>query len=325
MRDQILNFPFQLSKGAEIARDIKIDKPFDKVVVCGMGGSIIPGMILLTYKEHKNKGPGVPVIIHNNYDLPSNVNVDDLVICVSWSGTTEETISSFETAVKRGIKPITITKGAKLGQLAKNNDTPLVVLPDQPTQPRFSVGYMVGSLFTVLGLEKELDVELYTENHENTGKELADKIGSATPLIYTSYSWRKLGALWKANFNETAKTPAYWNYMPILTHDELAVYARKNLPFHPIIFKDENDLPRYIRDLDAAIAILDKQEYNYSIVNLRGGQVLSGKVPDPLPLETILNNYILALWTSYYLAQKIGVDPEKIELIERYKELKKKN
>src|SRR3989344_7475223 len=110
MRDQILNFPLQLLKGAEVARDLKIDKPYNKVVVCGMGGSIMPGMILLTYKERKNKGSGVPVIIHNNYDLPSDVNADDLVICISWSGTTEETISVFKTAVKRGIEPIVITK-----------------------------------------------------------------------------------------------------------------------------------------------------------------------------------------------------------------------
>jgi len=239
MRNQILNFPLQLSKGAEIARDIKIDKPYEKIIVCGMGGSIMPGMILLTYKEHKNKGPapydaglvghrlmpgpGIPVIINSNYDLPSDVDADDLVICISWSGTTEETISSFETAVKRGIKPITITKGSKLGQLAKDKGTPLITLPDQSIVPRLSVGYVVGALFAVLGLEKELDIKLNSENHENAGKELADNIGSATPLIYASYSWRKLGALWKANFNETAKTPAYWNYLPILAHDELAM------------------------------------------------------------------------------------------------------
>lgn len=274
----------------------------------------MPGMMLLTYKEHENKGPGVPVVVHNNYDLPSDVNVGDLVICISWSGTTEETISAFKTAIERGIKPIVITKGAELGQLAKNNNTPLIILPGQPTAPRFSVGYMVGALFTILGLEKELDIELNPKNHENAGKELANKIGSATPLIYTSYSWRKLGALWKANFNETAKRPAYWNYLPILAHDELAMYIHKDLPFYPIILKDENDRPRYVRDLDTAIAILDKQEYNYSIVNL------SPRTDNPL--ETVLNNYVLCLWTSFYLAQKNGVDPKDIKLIEEYKKLK---
>lgn len=314
MREQILNFPSQLSKGIKLAQGVKVSKPYKKVVICGMGGSIMPGMMLLTYKERKNKGPGVPVVIHNNYDLPSDVGPNDLVVCISWSGTTEETISAFETAVKRDIKPIAITKGAELGRLAKENNAPLITLPDQSTPPRFSVGYMTGALFTTLGLEKELDLKLNPEARENAGRKLADSIGFATPLIYTSYSWRKLGALWKANFNETAKTPAYWNYVPILAHDEIAMYVRKGLPFHPIIFRDENDHPRYVRDLNAAIAILDKMEYNYNIVDISSYNN---------PLETILNNYVLCLWTTYYLAQKIGVDPEKIELIEEYKHIKK--
>lgn len=276
----------------------------------------MPGMILLTYKEHENKGPGVSVVIHNNYDLPSDVGSNDLVICISWSGTTEETISSFKKAIKRSIKPIVITKGAELGRLAKENNAPLITLPSQSTPPRFNIGYMTGALFMLLGLEKKLDIKLNPEANEDTGRKLADSIESATPLIYTSYSWRKLGALWKANFNETAKTPAYWNYMPILAHDELAMYIRRNLPFRPIILRDENDHPLYVRDLDATIAILDKMKYSYNIVDISSHNN---------PLETILNNYILCLWTTYYLAQKIGVDPEDIELIEEYKKLKGKN
>lgn len=316
MRNQILNFPAQLSKGFELAKNVKVEKSYERVVVCGMGGSSIPGMILLTCEENKNKGPGVPIVIHNNYDLPSDVGSNDLVICVSWSGTTEETISAFKTALQRGIKPVAITKGAELGQLAKDNNSPLATLPDQPTPPRFSVGYMTGALFTILGLEKELDIKLDPKAHEDAGKKLADDIESATPLIYTSYSWRKLGTLWKENFNETAKTPAYWNYMPIMAHDELAMYIRKGLPFYPIIFKDENDHPRYVRDLDAAIAILDRMEYNYSIVNIS---------PSNKPLEAVFNSYILGLWTTYYLTQKIGVDPEDVTLIEEYKKLKSSN
>ena len=75
-------------------------------------------------------------------------------------------------------------------------------------------------------------------------------------------------------------------------------------------------LGNIIYELERTIAILNKQEYNYSIVNLSSSDN---------PLETVLNNYLLCLWTGFYLAKKIGVDPEEIELIERYKELKKNN
>lgn len=314
MRDLILNFPEQIKIGKGLAKDFKLGREYKRVVVCGMGGSIIPGLILLTYQEHKNKGPGVPVIVNNNYGLPSDVTSEDLVVCVSWSGTTEETISAYKTALERGISPVVITKGDELGKLAKENGNPLITLPDEKSPPRLSVGYMTGALFAILGLQNELDINLDPTILENRGKELAEKIGAKFPLIYTSYSWRKLGAMWKANINETAKTPAYWNYVPIMAHDELETYERKNLPFYPIIFRDGKDQPQYLRNLNAAIAIFDELEYNYSIIDLDS----SNKI-----LETIFNNYILGLWTSYYLAQNLGVDPEDINLIDKFKQLKK--
>jgi glucose/mannose-6-phosphate isomerase len=314
MRNQIINFPNQIIEGIKIAQDIKIKQNYNKIVICGMGGSIMPGLILLTYKEHKNKGPGIPIIINNNYNLPSDIDANDLIICISWSGTTEETLSSLKVALERGIKPVVITKGAELGQLAKASNSYLITLPDLPTQPRFSVGYMLGALLSVLGLEINWDLKFDNKSNENIGKELAEKINNKIPLIYSSYSWRKLGALWKANFNETAKVPAFWNYVPQLAHDELNTYTKKGLSLYPIIIMDKNDKDYYLRDLEKAIAILDKQEYNYSIINLSFSDN---------PLKAIINNYILCLWTTYYLAQKNGVDPEKIELIEEYKKLKK--
>ena len=100
-----------------------------------------------------------------------------------------------------------------------------------------------------------------------------------------------------------------------MAHNELEGFGdeESRTKFYPILFKDTDDDPRQNKNIDTAIAILDKIEYNYGIVNLS---------PIDNALETILNSYILGLWTTYYLAQKLGVNPEKIELIEEYKKLK---
>ena len=331
LREIILNFSDQISEGVRAAGNFKVAKQYDRIVVCGMGGSIIPGMILLTWHEHQNKGPGVPIVINNNYDLPSDVTSKDIVICISWSGTTEETASSLQSALDRKIDAILITNpvhpSEKVGELARANSVKIIEIPIDSLQPRWAVGYMTGALFTILGLEAECptsDVG-HSDELEKDGKELAAKIGTKIPLLYSSYSWRKLGAFWKANFNETSKIPAYWNYTPTMTHDELEIYTKHNLPFYPIIFRDEKENPRNIRDLNTAIAILDKQEYNYAIVNLSSSPAMptgkqAGKAHNVL--ETIFNNYILGLWTSYYLAQNLAVDPENIALIQEYKKLK---
>lgn len=317
IRNTILNFPRQIKDGIKVAGDFKLEKKYNRIVICGMGGSAIPGMIYLTWQEHQNKGPGVPTIINNNYGLPSDVSVEDLIICISWSGATEETASSLKSAINKKIDSIVITNPIhpedKLAQLAQKNNIRIFVIPFEDIPPRFAVGYMTATLFTILGHQFHLEVELLGKEMEKQGKGLADKISDKIPLLYSSYSWRKLGAFWKSNFNETSKIPAYWNYLPAMAHDELQMYAKSNLPFYPIIFIDKNDNSEHVRDINLAIAILNKQEYNYSIVELNS----FGN-----PLETILNNYILGLWTSYYLSEKLGANPVDIKLIEKFKSLK---
>ena len=57
MRNQILQFPKQLSEGVELAQDIKIDKTYEKVVVCGMGSSSIAGEMLSFWQEANGLRP----------------------------------------------------------------------------------------------------------------------------------------------------------------------------------------------------------------------------------------------------------------------------
>ncbi len=50
MHNAILNFAKQLKGGLESAQDFKLQKKYGKIIVSGMGGSIIPAEIVLTYE-----------------------------------------------------------------------------------------------------------------------------------------------------------------------------------------------------------------------------------------------------------------------------------
>src|ERR1700751_4027825 len=69
------------------------------IVVTGMGGSGIAGEVLAAVA-----GPGCPVQVAtvHDYRLPGWVGAADLVIAVSCSGATEETLSAAGEAVGRG-------------------------------------------------------------------------------------------------------------------------------------------------------------------------------------------------------------------------------
>src|SRR3989344_6334984 len=315
MRNQILNFPAQLSNGVKLAKEVKIDKTYEKVIICGMGGSIIPGEILTFWQEVSGM---LPVFyVQRDYDLPSWVSKNDLVVCISWSGNTEETLSCYESAIKSDIPVVSITTGGKLAELSEKNKTSSVIIPNGDSlKPRMGVGYMTAALFQLVGLgDKFVAISLNAGKTETEGERLAQNIDDkSTPLLYSSYKWRLIPRLWKILFNENDKIHAFWNYFPAMAHNELSGFDNNSkTEFHPIFFKEPNDDPRQNKNIDTAVAILDKMGYNYDIVTL-------SSLGDPL--ETLLNSYILGLWTTYYLAKKIGVDPEKIELIEEYKKLK---
>src|SRR5580698_936452 len=71
------------------------------IVVCGMGGSGISGDVLAAVASATSP---VPVVVHRGYGLPAWVGAADVVIAVSCSGTTAETLSSAIEAARRGCR-----------------------------------------------------------------------------------------------------------------------------------------------------------------------------------------------------------------------------
>src|SRR5215468_947434 len=87
------------------------------VVVTGMGGSGIAGEVLAAVC-----GPGcaVQVTTVHDYRLPGWVGAADLVIAVSCSGSTEETLAAAEEAVRRGCRFLAVGgKGSPLAAVAE--------------------------------------------------------------------------------------------------------------------------------------------------------------------------------------------------------------
>ncbi len=313
LRDKILKFPEQIKAGLDSAKDFKLDREYKHVILCGMGGSIIPAEIFVLFAGQNHLETGYE--IWKDYDLPPKTAVDDLVVCISWSGTTEETISSCQAAISKNLQTVVITKGGELGEIARQNNLRAVVMPQDDLPPRFATGYMTAALFSVLGYGQELGSSLDPKKSEDKGRRLAGEIGDKIPLLYSSFPWRKITAAWKILFNENCKIHAFWNTFPGLSHNELAAFQQRS-SFYPIIFRESEPNPRIEKNFKAAIAIFKRMGYNYNIVNL--SEETQGNA-----LEIALNNYLLGLWTSYYLAQNLGVKPEDINLIEEFKQLKK--
>ena len=323
MRNIILNFPQQFKIGFQAGKITKPKKKkFDGVCICGMGGSALPGNLLTLWLNDK-KNP-LPIITQRDYHPPWQVKNNWFIICISYSGNTEETISCFQEARKRHFSMAVISSNGKLEKLAKQYNIPYATIPTG-LPPRLALGYQFSALVSILkqaGIiqfnEKEvLDLKnLKPEKLETQGKSLAKKLQNKIPVIYASNQTKYLARIWKIAFNENAKTPAFWNYFSELNHNEMIGFeksekrkAKSEKLFYFIILQDQADHPRIKKRINLTAKILKQQGLKGEIINLQGKTFL----------KKIFNSILLAYWASFYLAKIYKVDPIPVKLVEDFK------
>lgn len=315
MRETILDFPKQFKQSIEKAKDIRIEGRLENIIICGMGGSALPADLFLLIYLNDLK---LPFYIHRSYNLPPQATKESLIICISFSGNTEETISAFKEAQERKLKVAAITTGGELGQLARKYNAPLVSLPSVKIQPRWATGYLFGSLTKVLsnsGVIKDNSEEILkiAENLkplglEVQGKSLAKKLVGKIPLIYASNKFKSLARIWKIKFNENSKIMAFWNYFPELNHNEIVGYS--NLEnFYMIVLRDSDGHPKILKAMELTVSLLKKKGIEVDFVEVEGKSIL----------EKVFNNLILSDWVSYYLAKEYKIDPAPVEIVEEFK------
>ncbi|MDP1538546.1 MAG: bifunctional phosphoglucose/phosphomannose isomerase [bacterium] len=316
MKKIILDFPKQFKIGLEIAKNIRIKDKFDKVLICGMGGSALPGDILEMWLEDKKINIGLD--IHRNYGLPYQIDKKYLIICISYSGNTEETISSFMEARKKKIKTIAITSGGELLELCQRHEVPFAKIP-QGYQPRMALGFQFSALIKILvnsgiiknNLENVLALEknLKPLKLESQAKIIAKKIINKIPIVYTSDKFRKLARIWKIKFNESAKLPAFYNYFPELNHNEMTGFVNLQTKFYVIFLRDSAENTKILKRMKLTAEILKQKMIDSSFIDLSGKEIL----------YKIFSNILLSDWVSYYLALKYKVDPLSVNLQEEFK------
>jgi glucose/mannose-6-phosphate isomerase len=307
MRDAILTLPTQLAEGIRLGRERLVTRPFRNVICCGMGGSSIAGELYSLIADN--------AIVHWDYGMPAHVGAQDIAVLTSWSGDTEEVLSSYAAARAAGMETLCITSGGELAEVAQRDGTPLVRLPAVSIPPRAATGYMAGALLAALGMADKLPTSWEVAGLEAHGKELASSIGDSMLALYAAYPWRKLTGFWKMSYSETVKRQVMANWLPSGAHTEVVGWEGPYAAtVRPLFFRDDTEDPRHAKSLDALLALLKAKGYTCLVVRLQGAAVL----------EKALNAHALGLWTAYHAAQNLGVDPQATVLLDEFKKLKNK-
>ncbi|MEA2015526.1 MAG: bifunctional phosphoglucose/phosphomannose isomerase [Actinomycetota bacterium] len=330
--DQLLDAR-EIAGRAELG-DIK-EKKFSGIVFSGMGGSGFAGDIV---KALIRDDIDIPVEVVKGYSLPSYVNKDWLVISISYSGNTEETISTTGQALERGCEVIIICSGGELEKIGRDNGKTVLKIPSG-MQPRGAAGYLFfpaylmmdylgivkippGDIKEALKLIKE-KVPLYrreTGIDKNPAKKLASEISDNLPIIYGTEGILSVVAYrLKCEINENSKTPCWWNEFPELNHNETVGWERlKGITgkFVVIALREKDEWIRMKTRIDITLKLI--RENVNGIINI--------PVEGESKLARALSSMYLGDIASVYLALLYEIDPSPVEKIESLKaELKKIN
>lgn len=332
MRQVILDSPSQLPGGIKSASGLTYKKEkTDFLVLAGVGGSALTGeLLLLLRNQHKIFKKPIPLAIHKNYGLPdTSGKKHPLIICISYSGNTEETLDAYRAARAKKFRVASITTGGALANMARKDKTPLVLLPKTSIQPRSAVGYQLAALLTLLanmGIIHSQRKELASlaksfkpAELERQGLKIARQIKNTTPLIYSSEDNRALSYIIKIKLNENAKTMAFANVFPELNHNEMVGltllrqgYGGQTRPhnkFSVIIIKDSADHPAIKKRMNLFETLAKKYHVPAYTVDINSERIYN----------RIYRTLLLGDWISYYLALFYKTDPTPVAIVEEFK------
>jgi glucose/mannose-6-phosphate isomerase len=331
MLEGLARFPEQIKESLAIAETVERFGflKIDNVIIAGMGASAISGDIMGCLFRDKLD---VPLIVNREYDLPKWVNKDTLVICISYSGNTDETLSAFKLAYQKKCKIICISTGGKLQEFAEKRQVPFVKVPSG-IQPRAATAYLlfpsiiflkkIGLLKTTIDADIQETIvvtqDLISMIHKtmpeenNLAKQIARQLYNTIPQTYGWGIYTPIAIRWRHQFNENSKLIARSDIAPDCNHNDIVGWSANpeiSKQFTCVVFrdKDEESLDmttrlNFMRDLfqNTAKAVIE--------VSPKGKSQLAKMM------------YLMCLgdFCSCYLAVLRGIDPTPIDIINELK------
>jgi len=301
---------------------------FKNIVVLGMGGSAIGGDLLSDYLSDELS---IPIVVIRGYDIPKFVDENTLVFTVSYSGNTEEILSTLKKCLGMKARIIALTSGGKLAVLSQENNFPEIKVP-AGIQPRAAISYLFFPILKILerlGLIKERNNEIEETisvlqglsseycakalSKNNLAKRVALSLYQHLPLIYGSEGLLEAVAMrWKTQINENSKWPCFWNVFPELDHNEIVGY------------EIENNINRqvkiiYLQDKEGLLRLEQRREITRKIIEHKVAEFMVCSTKGKGKMARMFSLIFLGDLASYYLAILNQVDPTPVACIEDLK------
>jgi glucose/mannose-6-phosphate isomerase len=297
------------------------------LVVAGMGGSGVAGDVLAALAFASS---AVPVLTVKGDRLPAFVGPGTLLLAVSFSGNTAETLSAVEQGLAAGARLVAVASGGALAELAQRHGSPLVAVDAPPGRsPRAALWSLLVPVCSaaeaagvlpplrdqVLAAADALDAEAAAlgpaaPTEANPAKQAALRLVGRLPVVWGS---GQLGAVAAARFrtpcNENAKVSVVASAVPEADHNDVMGLEGGLGPGRALVLL-RDQAGEHERDGRRIAAVLEALEVEDPVERQAG---------DGPGLVRLARLTAFTDFASTYLAIAGGVDPTPIRTLERVK------
>lgn len=311
------SYPEKIDDACTIGREHQISSSakIRSVVVSGAGGSSMPG-------EFAQRFASVQTITNRGFHLPRHASQSYLHIVVSYSGETEEAISSYREGIARGLKTIVVTSGGRLLKLAQEARIPVLKMPSG-YESRDVFGFLVMSVLSLLEnnhlLDKTFSLDTSairsaldevriqcchnSDDPKNPARSMAEELQQHVPRILGTDGNTDVVALrWKMQINENAQQESFCGVLPDYMHAEIgpALLRRKRPEMNPsyyVLLRNRYDHLEMSRLIELVAKILERRGIPYRVLD----------APGETEMAQVLAQAYFGDYVSYFLAMLNGI------------------
>ena len=310
-------FPQQLSDGLAAGSAVRTATPAT-ILLAGMGGSGIGGALAAGWLAQR---ASVPLVPWPEETPPGHLGWEDLVLAVSYSGETGETLAVARAALQRRARVVAITTGGSLASMVQEAGHPVVRVP-AGMQPRSALGFLFGAVVGVLGSAvapgahdelaravKALEPlpRQLREDERAPAHILASQLGAEQVHVVGHDLMALAARRFATQLDENAKVVAAFHALPEGMHNVVVPLAAGAPDARLVLLRRANESP------------LEAARFDHVRSEARVGQVVEVRVPGE-GVEQLLRAVLIGDAASLLLAERLGRDPEEVATIGRLKE-----
>ncbi len=321
MRAAVLGLPEQMvaaTRSLTVTGSLPSHDDIANVLVVGTGAAGWVGDLLAAVA-----GPfmPVPLVVHKGFEPPSFVDSSTLVVAISASGDSPETVAAATTCVEAGAHLFAVTSGGRLGALADSKEAATVFLPvaASPVPTRTRIGALavpVLKAFDTLGffpgardwIGAAVDQLRARRDQlappDNLAADLARTIAGTMPVIYGGGILGGVAAArWKVQVNQSAKTPSWIGELPDVVHGEIAGWGQHGditrQVLSLILLRHDDEAPEVSEQFSTVETWTDEVM----------AHILTVRAAGEGPLAQLLDLALIGDVVALELAERSGIDP----------------